>query len=117
AGSAVASRDNIRYSVVDDRYFATMGIALHAGRTFDSRDRDKSTAVAIINATMAKRYWPEGGAVGRSLAVGDHQRGVIVIGVVADGKYEDVAEPPGPFMYYPLAQQYLSDIVVIARTT
>jgi putative ABC transport system permease protein len=103
------------YSVVDDRYFSTLGLNVLAGRTFTASDRIRSPEVVVINATMARRHWP-GDPVGQRLRIENGNRLVQVIGVVADGKYYDVGEAQLPFMYFALEQHYLADIVVIART-
>ena len=104
------------YMVVDDRYFATLGIGLLKGRTFDSRDRQGRTEVVVINATLAQRHWPGRDPLGRRLRIENGHRLVEVIGVVPDGRYGDVDEDQLPFMYFALAQHYLPDVTVIART-
>jgi predicted permease len=105
-----------RFSVVDDRYFSTLGISLLAGRTFAADDRIRNPEVVVINATMARRHWAGRDPVGQRLRIENGNRLMQVIGVVADGKYDDVEEPQLPFMYFALGQHYLADIVVIART-
>jgi predicted permease len=102
------------YSVVDASYFSTLGIDVLEGRTFDSRDRRGSPEVVVINATMARQRWPGRDPVGQRLRIENGNRLVHVIGVVADGKYEDITETQLPFMYFALAQHYLHDITVIA---
>jgi predicted permease len=103
------------YSVVDASYFSTLGIDVLQGRTFDSRDRPGGPEVVVINATMARQRWPGLDSIGQGLRIENGNRLVHVIGVVADGKYEDVTESQLPFMYFALAQHYLPDITVIAR--
>jgi putative ABC transport system permease protein len=103
-------------SVVDERYFSTMAIERLAGRTFDARDQKTTVEVVVINATMAQRLWPGKDPIGQRLRIENGNRRVEVIGVVADGKYEDIGEPPRPFMYLALQQHYQQDIVAIART-
>jgi len=105
-----------RFSVVDDRYFSTLGITLLAGRTFSAGDRIGSPEGVVINATMARRHWAGRDPVGQRLRIEHGNRLVEVIGVVADGKYENVEEEQLPFMYFALEQHYLADFVVIART-
>ena len=83
---------------------------------FDSRDQSGSVEVVIVNATMARQRWPGRDPIGKRLRIENGNRLVQVIGVVPDGKYEDVTEEPLPFMYFTLAQHYLPDITVIART-
>jgi predicted permease len=103
------------YSVVDASYFSALGIDLLQGRTFDSRDKAGRSEVVVINATMARQRWPGGNPIGQGLRIENGNRLVHVIGVVADGKYEDLTESQQPFMYFALAQHYLADITVIAR--
>jgi ABC-type antimicrobial peptide transport system permease subunit len=103
------------YSVVDASYFSALGIELLQGRTFDSRDKADGPEVVVINATMARQRWPGRNPIGQALRIENGNRPVQVIGVVSDGKYEDITEPQRPFMYFALAQHYLPDITVIAR--
>ena len=104
------------YMVVDDRYFATLGIGVLQGRTFDSRDQHGRTEVVVINATLARQHWPGGDPLGRRLRIENGHRLVEVIGVVPDGRYGDVDEDQLPFMYFALAQHYLPDATIIARS-
>jgi predicted permease len=50
-------------------YFETMRIEIVSGRSFEPRDRRDAPWVAVVNETMARAFWPEGGAVGQRLAV------------------------------------------------
>lgn len=78
------------YRVVGGEYFRTLGIALQAGRVFDTRDGPATDRVAVINRTMAERYWPDAEAVGRRVrarsmeAFGGEAPWITVIGVVHD---------------------------------
>jgi len=72
--------------------------------------------VVVVNAMLARRHWPGQNPVGRRLRIENGNRVVEVIGVVPDGKYGDIDEAQLPFMYFALAQHYLPDITVIART-
>jgi ABC-type antimicrobial peptide transport system permease subunit len=104
------------YFVVDERYFTTLGIRVLQGRTFDSRDRQDRTEAVVINSTLAHQHWPGRDPLGRRLRIENGHRLVEVIGVVADGRYGDIAEDQQPFMYFALAQHYLPDVTVIVRT-
>ena len=57
--------------VVSSGYFHAMGIRLLRGRDFSANDRDGAPAVVIINATMARKYWPNDDPIGRQIRVGD----------------------------------------------
>ena len=51
-------------------YFDTLGITLIEGRSFGEFDRADSPSVAIVNQSFARRFWPEGGALGKRLKQG-----------------------------------------------
>jgi hypothetical protein len=107
----------VSYSVVDDDFFTTLGVPVLAGRTFDSRDTRQAPDTIIVNRTLAQRYWPGRDAVGQQALLGDGARTANVIGVVADGKYTSLDEPPLPFFYVTRRQRSLQNgIAVIVRT-
>jgi ABC-type antimicrobial peptide transport system permease subunit len=75
--------------VITKDYFATMGIALRAGRIFDDSDRPDSTEIAVvINEALAKRFFPGENPLGRVIggAFGKRERIVGVVANVAEGK-------------------------------
>src|SRR5262245_50813995 len=57
-------------AVVGPRYFKTLGVAVVEGREFNDRDTIDAPRVAIVNETLARHFWPKGGAVGHALAIG-----------------------------------------------
>lgn len=89
---------------VGDDYFETLGIQLLEGRVFDSRDRADGQPVAIINASMAKKYFGDTSPIGRGFGYGV-PRQFEIIGVVADAKVNGQRDTVPAFAYYPLAQQ------------
>jgi predicted permease len=106
----------INFNVVSDRYFEATGIALAAGRTFDERDTAGGAPVAVVNETMAARYWGAAGALGRHFVLGPNVPPVRVIGVARDVKYRMLREAPGPSFYLPLAQSAARRGVLHIRT-
>ena len=96
-------------------YFRTLSIGLLAGREFESRDDAAAAPVAIVNATMARRFW--GGvaeAIGQRvrLSEGDWRT---VIGVAQDVKYARINEEPRPYVYVPFLQAYQSSMILHTR--
>ncbi|HVZ20635.1 MAG TPA: ABC transporter permease, partial [Vicinamibacterales bacterium] len=90
----------ISFAQVDDGYFETLGVPIVRGRGFTSGDRADAPLVAIVNQTMAARYWPGQNPIGKRLRVSDWRDGwVQVVGVAADGKYNWIGEGPTPFVY------------------
>jgi predicted permease len=88
-----------QYAIVSPRYFAALRIPLLAGRDFTDQDDASRPLVAIINETMAKRFWPGQDPLGRKFSVWGGRRELTVIGVARDGRYRFLNEPPEPFMY------------------
>jgi predicted permease len=89
-------------SIVSPHYFAVMKIPLVAGRDFTDQDDEKAPLAAIINETMARRFWPGQDAVGRKFR--EDGRVVTVVGIARSGKYRSLNEPPRPFFYLPYRQ-------------
>ena len=84
-------------------FFRTTGIRLQQGRDFDVHDNAKSGDVAVVNETMARRYWPKSSAIGGSVIVDKRPRRVI--GIVKDYAYHSPDDTdPSPVLYLPLAQ-------------
>jgi predicted permease len=103
-------------NTVDAEYFATMGIGVERGRAFTDADRASSLPVAIINETLAHRYWPDGDPIGqRLLFVGDTVPRQIV-GVARTANYDNIGETPQPCVYLPLAQHFTDLVVLNVRT-
>jgi predicted permease len=95
----------VDYNQVSPDYFATLGIPLRSGREFTRADDENAPSVAIVNQTMAARYWRDQDPIDRRLQV--KGRWVRVIGVAADSKYDSMRESPKPFFYVPLLQDFV----------
>jgi len=97
---------NLEISAVGCNYLETYGIALLRGRYFGQQDCDSSNMVAIINATMAERFFGSDDPVGRFLMFPPTSKPVPVeiIGVVKDAKYHDLKERTPPMIYTPYFQ-------------
>jgi predicted permease len=106
------------FTDVTPGFFATMGIPLRRGRGFTPSDRDGAPAVAIVNETMARRFWPGEDPIGKRLNYGSFTAGTPteVIGVAADAKYRTLGEDPLPMIYLPLAQQPGHRLTLLVRT-
>ena len=105
----------VEYNQVGPEYFATMGIPLLSGRDFSRADDENAPLVAIVNETMANRYWHGEDPVGRRLVVkGKPMR---VIGVARQAKYTTFGEPPTAFFYVPLRQNTSIGFLLEMRTT
>ena len=75
-----SDRFKIRFNTVGPRFFTTVGARMVSGREFNEFDLPSKPPVVIINDEMARRFWRDGDAVGRSIRMGkkdfpDRRRG------------------------------------------
>jgi putative ABC transport system permease protein len=100
-------------------YFRTMGIPLRAGRVFTEADTLDAMAVAVINETLARRFFPSGGAIGRRLLLGAPEPGarwMTIVGIIGDLKTGALDDGPMPQYYTPQAQEAPGSMIVVLRT-
>ena len=107
---------------VSSGYFSTLGIPLLQGRAFTETDDAKHPEVAIVNRSLARKYFPAG-AVGKHLwnvrpdGQGDEGSGKLIVGVVPDVRQYGL-EGPSPFQVYgPLWMNSLDRASIVVRTT
>jgi predicted permease len=105
---------------IGPEYLATMGIPLLSGREFTAADAAGGQKVAIINETMARRFFANRNPIGSRFAfgAGDAIRPDIeIVGVMKDSKHATMREEKQPFAYLPYAQEEdLGRITFYART-
>ncbi len=99
-------------------YFRTMGVGLRAGRLFGDGDRRPQPRVAVLGATMARRFFGEGKAVGQCLLLGKGPDCTEVIGVVEDAIRYSPQEEEQAIYYIPLppADANTSHLTLFIRT-
>jgi predicted permease len=86
----------VHASHVGAEYFRTLGTRVTAGREFEAADA-AGQPIAVINETMARRYWSGRGPIGGRVKFFD--RWLTVVGVVEDTKVAELDEAPVPFVY------------------
>ncbi|HYL72761.1 MAG TPA: ABC transporter permease [Bryobacteraceae bacterium] len=104
-------------SRVGPHYFDTMGTKLVAGRPIDERDTATSPRVAVVNETLARRYWqtPER-AIGRRFAIDKEGTYVQVVGVAKNGKYNTYGEGAVNYYFCALTQDYSGRATFLIRS-
>ena len=103
-----ANGENVSYNIVGNGFFSAMGVPLIEGRTFNAQDTRNSPMVAVINQTMARRFFPNSSPIGHHFGVGetpDHPGEFEVIGVVKDAKYFELGEGTQMAAYIACAQK------------
>jgi predicted permease len=104
----------VDYVQVAEDYFATLGIPLASGRAFTRTDDENAPPIAIINETMAAKYWPGKNAVGQRVKVAD--RWLEIVGIAKNSNYRTKLEPATPFLYVPLRQNWGVQNTLLVRT-
>ena len=107
-------------NAVSAGHFRTLGMPLLAGRDFETRDRAGAPLVAIVNDTLARRFWPGESPLGKHLRdrTGPQSFGppLEVVGLARDSKYATVGEDPKAFLYRPLSQQYSPGGTILVKS-
>jgi predicted permease len=103
----VENGQQVFFNNVGNGFFSTMGIPLVAGRVFNVHDTQTSPKVAVINETMARRFFPNRSPIGQRFGIGDvpdHPGEIEVVGVVKDAKYTALDEGAQMAAYLPCEQ-------------
>lgn len=90
-------------NAVTPGYFSNVGMRLIAGRAFTDRDLENTPKVAVVNRTLARKYFVDGQAIGRHF--GEGTRDVEIVGIVDDARILSVKEPPVPSAFFSLVQR------------
>jgi len=107
-------QETVEYNEIGPEYFSTIGIPLAAGREFAATDDENGALVAIVNETLAQKYWKGRDPVGTRMQV--KGRWMTVVGVAKDSKYESVREPARAFFYVPLRQSFAVSTTLHVRS-
>jgi putative ABC transport system permease protein len=105
------------YRVITPNYFEVVGTPLRQGRVFTEQDKQTAPPVVIISEELARRYFPNGDAVGKRLVFDEKEAPLEIVGVAADVKDEDLDEEPQMTIYRPFAQQPWWSATLVARTS
>ena len=103
---------------ISNNWPTVMGVALRQGRPFNSGDRAGNTKVVLVSESAANRLWPNEGALGKAIGVG--QGGfdsAYVVGVIKDVRYETLDKPAVADVYLPLAQSPRGRMMIMLRST
>ena len=104
-------------TTVSGDYFETIGVPLLQGRIFNNADTPTSPRVAIINETMAKKYWPGENALGKRFRIRTFDGPFCeIVGITADHKVSTIGEPPTPYVHFAYSQRPSNGEAILART-
>ena len=110
-------------------YFSTLGIPLLQGRVWSEAEETHAAHVALINEAMARRYWPNGDAIGRVVRIPNltakntwvfnapgNDGGVEVIGIVGNVPNAGLSEPAQPAVYAPYSLVAVDWLQLVVKT-
>jgi putative ABC transport system permease protein len=109
--------------VVSPGYFETMRVPLVRGRLFDERDGPDAPSVAIVNQTMARKFWPNQDALDKRLSLNlgnGNFRSFQIVGIIGDVRQMGLDAPPKEEMYFPYWQangNYMVPSTLVVRAT
>jgi putative ABC transport system permease protein len=110
----------VPYDSVTAGFFRTLRIPLLQGRLFTDADGPTSQPVVVVNESLARRFFPDGHAIGGKITFGDagdpRTRWSTIVGIVADTRRGGVNRAPWAEVYYPLAQAPDPRLYALIRT-
>ncbi len=110
-------RPAANYSVACPNYFRTMGVPVLRGREFNFQDTLGSAGVIVINATMAKRFWPHDDPIGRAILLGGPSGPrLTIVGVVGDVHHWGLDENVHSQFFRPYTQAGWPLMNIVMRT-
>ncbi|HJQ32693.1 MAG TPA: ABC transporter permease [Pyrinomonadaceae bacterium] len=116
-----ANRNVAFYNAVSPDYFRTMQIPVLRGRVFDEHDVRNAPGVAIVNETLARKYFPGSDPLGRRITLNDvetkEEDWATIVAVVRDTKPRELSGEPAAELYMPYSQQPEPGRVLMVRTT
>jgi predicted permease len=109
---------DIRYNMVGQNYFQTMGTRILRGRDFTPPDFESNAKVVLVSEAFARRFWPSEDPLGQVIHIGDPSKPELstIIGVVQDGPVIRIGEDPQPYMYLPLVRGFDGELTMLVET-
>ncbi len=109
------------FRIANAAYFRAMEIPLMRGRMFTEKDDINAPPVALINETMARRFWPNEDPLGKRFTNGLPRSGqqinwITIIGVVGDLRHKNLEQEPDAELFWPFTQPSPGGLSVAVRT-
>jgi putative ABC transport system permease protein len=129
-GNAAANPTMVSANLVSPQYFAALRIPLLEGRTWSDAENGKGAHVAVINRTLAQRYFPKGDAIGHSLKLPGIEGNpatilsppniastwLQIVGIVGDARNDGLRSPPMPAVYVPYTFSLAEGTEILVRS-
>jgi putative ABC transport system permease protein len=130
-GKSGPESEKVRLNYISPNYFAVLRVPLLQGRVWDQTENHNAAHLAVINETMARRYFPNGDAIGHSFRTQDLREDppftltrepngwIQIIGISADKRDDGLRKPivPEAFVPYPMFMRMFTQILVRSQTS
>ena len=113
AGAPVPLAD---FETTSTDYFRVLAIPLLSGRAFLDTDNANAPLAVIVNARMARHFWPNQDAIGHRIKPGNSEKWWTVVGVVGDVHQYGLDKQPDDTVYLPLGQNPIQNAHLMVRT-
>ena len=128
-GASSSRREQALTNFVSPEYFQVLHIPLVQGRLWEEPEVIRGAGFALINQTMARRYWPNGDALGKQLRIPelkgeppfsqstrDSNGWMQIIGIVADARDNGLRDPIKPAIFVPYTVEVFMYTQILVRT-
>ena len=119
ADPGTENQPNGNYTVICPNYFQTMGIKLISGREFTEQDSQTAPGVIVINAAMAKQFWPDEDPLGKRIKIGSFNSDspwLTIVGIAQDVRQGGLDQQPRRELFRPYSQAAWPVMTVVVRT-
>ena len=107
--------------IVSPGYITALGIPLLRGRTFTDQDNEKAPLAGMINAMVARRFFPNEDPIGKRFMFGhpsaaNPPKWYTVVGVVSDTRLYGLANPARLEVYVPFRQNPRNSMALVVKS-
>ena len=102
--------------VATTRYFRTLGIPLIQGREFTEEYHADRPLEVVVSESFARRYWPNGDALGKRFRAGKNNPLATIIGIAGDLRSINPQQEEPPAFYFPYGYIGMPGLVILIRT-
>jgi predicted permease len=128
-GNTALEKPVARLNFVSPEYFPLLHISVAQGRTWSRDEIVRGAPLAVINQTMARQYWPQGGAIGHQLRIANLKDEppyspaaaradgwLQIVGIVADARNDGLRNSIKPAFYVPYTLKMRMFTQILVRT-
>ena len=111
------ARTSAAAHVATPKYFHTIGVPLLRGREFTDDHRDDRPLEFVVSESFARRYWPNGDAIGKRFRPGNNNPFGTVVGIVREVRNMNPQREAPPAFYFPYGYVGMPGLLIVVRTS